>query len=81
MSAVVSIPLVTLPKLLCLTLGCPLEPDAVALLQFPGKLLAMAFQLSETVVRQLAPPLFYLAFDLMPDTAHTISIHAELLME
>lgn len=54
--------------------------DAVQFLQFAGQHFAVALDLLELVVGQLAPLLAYLAFQLFPIAFYLVPVHGELLV-
>jgi hypothetical protein len=74
-----SIPVITLAEFLRLPLGF-LFSQAVSLLELPSELLAVAFELLQVIIRELAPLLFDLALDLLPHASGPITIHNELLL-
>lgn len=74
-----SIPVITLAEFLRLSFGF-LFSQAVSLLELPSELFAVAFELLQVIIRELAPLLFDLALDLLPHASGPITIHNELLL-
>src|SRR6185437_9452339 len=74
--APLSIPVVARAEILRLALGL-IARDAVSLLQLAGELIALALELVDLIVGQLAPLLLHFSLDLLPLACGTVIVHLD----